>query len=192
MKVLKLFKNLHWSRKALALILILVVLGGITMMFSTQEQQPKLSKYTEAKLKTLIEKKTGINVIKVKVNKPKGLVSVSYFEDNVFDEDSVVYIIARDAKRIMPLLFNLSGVKKVKVTEMGTFIDEQGRSNIESSASITVTKAIADEIIWDEVNLINRVELITYASELYIHPAIEPEISDDIILKAIITQMSTN
>lgn len=178
------------------LVLMTLVIIGVAAGFYTvstiQHNTPKLAGYTESRLANHVKKKTGLNIAEVKIDKKTGLVSVSYLEDNLYDENGAVYVIARDAKAIMPLLFEIEGVKKVKVVELGTFVDDQGNSNVETSVSIVVKKSRAEEIDWDAVNTENKAELISYASELYINPAIKAEITNEDILRSIVTQLEMN
>lgn len=178
--------------QVLTALVIIGVVAGFYMVSTVQHSTPKLTSYTESKLANHVKKKTGLNIVEVKIDKETGLVSVSYLEDDLYDENGAVYVIARDAKAIMPLLFEIEGVKKVKVAELGTFVDSHGNSSIETSVSIVVKKLRAQEIDWDAVNAENKAELIGYASELYINPVIKAEITNEDILRSIVNQLEMN
>jgi len=176
----------------LTALVIIGVVAGFYMVSTVQRSTPKLTGYTESKLANHVKKKTGLNIVEVELDKGAGLVSVSYLEDDLYDENGAVYVIARDAKAIMPLLFEIEGVRKVKIVELGTFVDNQGNSSIETSVSIVVKKSRAQEIDWDTVNAKNKAELISYASELYINPVIKAEITNEDILRSIVNQLEMN
>jgi len=184
----------RFTKFSLVLIVLIVigVAAGFYMVETIQHSTPKLADYSENKLTDYIKKKTGLNIIEVKVDNKTGLVSVSFLEDNLYDENGAVYIIARDARVIMSLLFGIEGVNKVKVAELGTFMDDQGNSYVETSVSIVVEKSRAEEIDWDAVNAKNKAGLIGYASELYINPVVKAEITNEDILRSIVTQLEMN
>lgn len=179
-------KNIYdWvrsSRRVSELMIIIVLLGllsalGYSCNTSSAEKVPRLTNFTEAKLKAFIKDKSGLDVKDIKVNGPDGSVAIAYLDDTIWDEDDAVLSIAKYSERVMPLLFEFADVKEVKVTELGTFIDEQDNRSIEPSAAITISKTVADRINWDTINSTNKVGLIYVASDVYIHPAIRAEIS---------------
>ena len=189
------FKSLHWIARAAiiaAFLIVVGILGAYYVYGGAEDHGPKLADYKEVELEVFLKEETKLDIRVVELDKAKGFVSVYYFDDNAHDENSIVYILSRDSALIMPLMFNLAGTKKVKVTELGTFVNGEGNSSVEPSASITISKAKADEIKWEEINSTNMAGLISQASELYIHPIVRAEISNEDILKAIITQLSTN
>lgn len=181
--------------KVTIVLMVLVIIGAVAGFYAIstiQQHTPKLADFTESKLANHVKKKTGLNIVEAEIDKGAGLVSVSYLEDDLYDENGAVYVIARDARAIMPLLFEIEDVEKVKVVELGTFVDDQGNSSVETSVSIVVKKTRAEEIDWDAVNAENKAELIGYASELYINPAIKAEITNEDILRSIVTQLEMN
>ncbi|HZD59497.1 MAG TPA: hypothetical protein VE439_03445 [Anaerolineae bacterium] len=162
---------------------IIVVLLGLLGVFgcightSSSKRAPVLADFTEEKLEAFVEDKTGLGVMEVVVSKPKGAVSVSYFDDNIWDEDDALISAVRYSEEIMPILFKLSGVNEVRVIELGTFVNEQDERSIEPSVAITINKTMADRINWDEVDSTNKVGLIYLASDVYVHPEIRAQIN---------------
>jgi len=188
-------KGSHWIAKVTAIFMLLIAIGfvgGIFAVNNAKNPGPKLDDIPEDRLEAFLIDTTKLDIREVKIDKPNGLVSVSYFEDDISNENNTIYIIARDSVEIMPKLFTIAGVKSVKVIQLGIFLDEQGNRSVEPSVAITMTREKADKINWDEVNSTNRAGLIALASELYIDRSIRSEISEQDILNAIITQLSTN
>ncbi|PIU27633.1 MAG: hypothetical protein COW32_03500 [Candidatus Aquicultor secundus] len=186
-------KEPRWFIGIAVLVLIIAAVGLVGLDYKNQEPAKpavKISDFSESRLKTIVGDSSGIGISEVTINKRSGLVTIFYIDDSARDENAIMFSLSIAAVRIMPPLFKIDGVKKVKVVELGTFMNDAGDSSVDQSAAITISKKKADMLDWGKVNLKNKAGLLAEATELYINPAIKNQIDDLDVLNAIIVQLS--
>ncbi len=187
-------KDPRWFIGVALLVLIIAAVGLVGISYKNNEPAKpsvKISDFSKTRLKRIIEDSSGINISSIKADKRSGLVIVSYFDDDARDENAIMFSLSLVSARIMSPLFRIDGVKKVKVVELGTYIDDAGGGTVDESAAITVSKKKADTLSWNKVNLNNKAGLLAQATELYINPSIKNQVDDLDVLNAIITQLSS-
>ncbi|MDI6715339.1 MAG: hypothetical protein QME63_00090 [Actinomycetota bacterium] len=158
---------------AIAMISIAVVIPG---PHSKQAQYTPLSRFDNKSLRNFVRANVPFNVTDVRINRPQGLVIVYYLNRMAKDENAAIFNAASSAEYIMPLLFKLPGVKKVKVVELCPFEDLDGNRRIKPAVSITFDKRIADRVNWGEIDSVNKAAIISLASEVFVHQAIRDDL----------------
>lgn len=185
----------NWVEKAVLVVVLLVVLAVVAITLFPRDDSPNgalLATVDVGQVKEYLLKNTDLDITAVAKDPAKNLISVSYFNDEVKDDDEVLFDIANDSTKIMPLLFEMTGADKVKIIQFGTFMNQAGESSVEISASITVTREKIKDIDWSTVNSANRAGLISKATEVYIDPEVRAQLDNQELLETIITQLSTN
>ena len=185
----------RWLEKTVLGIVVLVVLivVGVTLFPQDDPDEGVLLATIDPKqVKEYLLKNTDLEITDVTKDPAKNLITVSYLNDEVKDDDEVLFDIANDSTKIMPLLFEMIGVERVKIVQLGTFMNQAGISSVEISAAITLTREKVKEIDWKTVNSTNRAGLIAEAAEVYIDPEVRAQLDNKELLETIITQLSTN
>ncbi|MDP2211031.1 MAG: hypothetical protein Q8J63_04765 [Candidatus Aquicultor sp.] len=184
-----------WLEKTALGVVILVVLVvvGVTLFPRNDSGDGVLLATIDVKqVKEYLLDNTDLEITDVKKDPVKNLITVSYFNDEVKDDDEILFDIANDSTKIMPLLFEMTGADKVKIVQFGTFMNQAGDSSVEISAAITLTREKVKEIDWNTVNSTNRAGLIAEAAEVYIDPEVRAQLDNTELLDTIIIQLSTN
>jgi hypothetical protein len=184
-----------WLEKTVLGVVVLVVLivVGVTLFPQDDSEEGVLLATIDPKqVKEYLQENTDLEITDVTKDPVKNLITVSYFNDEVKDDDEILFDIANDSIKIMPLLFEMIGVEQVKIVQLGTFMNQVGISSVEISAAITLTREKAKELDWNTVNSANHAGLIAEATEVYIDPEVRAQLDDKELLDTIITQLSTN
>ncbi|MBS3910055.1 MAG: hypothetical protein KGZ93_10625 [Actinobacteria bacterium] len=184
-----------WLEKTLLGVVILVVLAvvGVTLFpRGNSSDGVPLATIDVKQVKDYLLDNTDLEITDVEKDPAKNLITVSYFNDDVEDDDEVLFDIANDSTKVMPLLFEMTGVERVKMVQFGTFINRAGESSVEISAAVTLTREKVKEIDWNTVNSTNRAGLIAEAAEVYIDPEIRAQLDNKELLDSIIAQLSTD
>ena len=184
-----------WLEKTALGVVILVVLAvvGVTLFPRDDSEDGVLLATIDVKqVKEYLLDDTELEITDVEKDPVKNLITVSYFNDEVKDDDEVLFDLANDSTKIMPLLFEMTSVERVKIVQLGTFMNQAGDSSVEISAAITLTREKVKEIDWKTVNSTNRAGLIAEAAEVYIDPEVRAQLDNTELLNSIITQLSTN
>ncbi|MDI6817024.1 MAG: hypothetical protein QME41_07525 [Actinomycetota bacterium] len=184
-----------WLEKtALGVVIIVVlVVVGVTLFPRNDSTDGVLLATIDVKqVKEYLLDNTDLEITDVEKDPVKNLITVSYFNDEVKDDDEILFDIANDSTKIMPLLFEMTSVEQVKIVQFGTFMNQAGVSSVEISAAITLTREKVKEIDWNTVNSTNRAGLIAEAAEVYIDPEVRAQLDNTELLDTIITQLSTN
>lgn len=187
-------KEPRWFIGFAVLVLIIAALGIVGINYKNQKPAKptvKISDFSKTRLKKIVEDSSGIGISNIKVDERSGLVTVFYIDDEARDENAIMFSLSLIAVRVMPPLFKIDGVKKAKVVELGTYMDDAGESTVDESAAITISKKRADMLDWNKVNLDNKAALLAQATEIYINPSIKDQIDDSDILNAIVAQLSS-
>ena len=184
-----------WLEKTALGIVILVVLAVVAVTLFPRDDSEDgvlLATIDVKQVKDYLLDDTELEITDVEKDPVKNLITVSYFNDEVKDDDEVLFDLANDSTKIMPLLFEMTSVERVKIVQLGTFMNQAGDSSVEISAAITLTREKVKEIDWKTVNSTNRAGLIAEAAEVYIDPEVRAQLDNTELLNSIITQLSTN
>ena len=185
----------NWLQKAalIAVLLVVLVVSAMTLFPRDNSDDDRLLAIINTEqVKEYLLENTDLEITAVDKDIVNNLLAITYFNDDVEDDDEVLFDLANDSTKIMPILFETTGCEQVKVVQLGTFMNQKGESSVEISAAITLTKVKAEKIDWITVNDTNRAGLIGEAKEVYIDPEVRAQLDNKELLETIILQLSTN
>lgn len=185
----------HWVEITAIVVTCLVVIVITSVMLFPRSQSgngANLESVDMAQVKDHLKRNTKLDVTGVDADIKKGEIAVYYVNDDVRDEDEILFDIAHDATLAFPILLELTDAKGFKLVQLGTYVNPAGESSLEISATLTLTQETARDIDWKTVNATNRAGLIERAAEVYINPEVRAQLDDKELLESIIYQLSTH
>jgi len=152
---------------------------------ASKPQDLPLAQQTEATIKSIVKKATGISLSKVEIVQQGSYIKVVYFSDSLWDENDCVFDTCEKAVKIMPVVFKIEGVKIVDIVLQTGFTDVYGKKLTDDAVLIGLDKVEADKVNWKEINSANRAGIMNVATAIIINPAVKKDIDNEDILKAL-------